>query len=223
MPWLLWSLSSLASPLDEALAHTPSLGLSSAHCPGKVPSLGTHGVEWQALGFSPAGAFASLAYQHDDVVPGWIFTIQSLVDDRTLATVTWKDPEGEKPSREAFLARERAQIDAALQAHGIVVAPQPAPSPFPLQLPDGDALHVSQEQGPQDDYPHVPIRTWLHSQRHGKKRVDARTAADSAVVGYLRSPFEERVALLLVVWEPAFEGTVNCRIRAVGAHLSTGW
>ena len=221
----LWSVSSLAAPLEETLAQTAALGGPSGHCPhpGQPDrtGLGTYGTAWYPVGFSPSGAFASLSYEDNDASPRWVLTVQSLVDDKPLAALSWDDPEGARPSLESVLAGDRERITSTLQSYGIV-ASLLQPSAFPLVLPDGASILASQEEKALDDNPSVEIQTWL---RRGdqQKRIDRRAARSSSVIGYLRSPYEERLAVLLVVRTWGFEGTTDCRIHATGAHIQTGF
>ncbi|MCA9491844.1 MAG: hypothetical protein KC621_18055 [Myxococcales bacterium] len=198
--------------LDEAA------GIHGA-CPAPGAGGRVFGTTWWPVGFSPDGAFASVALTTGDALDEWVFRVQSLVTDQELAAVRWSEPTDRTVA--GFLAHDREAIAAALTAHGI------APSEAVLAtLPAkrGERTYAVTTRAEPDEDPELPGR-WVTtiSDGTGSKVLDQRPARSVAVTGWLVSRSEPRAAVVLTQEQAAFEGTVNCRIVVVGAHLETGF
>ena len=191
--------------LVAAVASPPPGFDSTGHCADC--GLGCHHTSLWPLGFSERGVFAYLLREDSDPLPRWRLVYQSLVTDEPVAQAAIEDPEGDL-GRDAALAA----LDEAIQGAPTVERPSTLPTgPFPLEHGGDVYSALSSELGMQ-------LRSQL---RDRDKRIGGHEVA--AVLGWVRSPHEERIAVVAARAQPGFEGTVQCEIEVVGASLTAGW
>ena len=168
------------------------------------------GLTVHVLGFAPSG---ELAWLEGTAAPAggtvWTMHVSNLVNDREVAERTYRTP---GPGPDAFCAEHRAEAGALLSDRGVSGGEFSA---FDKPTIDGAPMNVlirasssAQEivmQGPPGS------------------KVLGRLPASSGparALGFIRSPFEERVAVLILVKDGS---TGRPRLRVLGGRLDKRW
>jgi hypothetical protein len=162
------------------------------------------------LGFSPTGKFAWLENRAHLAGSPWSLHIQDLVNDHELARRSYP---GGKVDPAAFCKRYAAEVSALLAEHGIrnghftgFDKPTPNTDPTDLVLRPVADVHVE-----------VVMLGQQGSAVIGKVRA-AKERAE--LLGFLRSPFEARVATMVLTQGPK-EGELA--LQVFGGRLDKGW
>lgn len=223
-----WMLSAaLAAPPADVLPHRTT-----------APSEYLH-AELRPLGFSPDGHFAALYMPPDEAIGCflWELRITNLVTDEVTVPLYWDESScAETPDAASLWKNHGAAIRAQLRAHGIQQPASPLRlAPFPSR--GGEVLSawvrpgVPEVSGDESRFS-VPVEIWLRSGKKEKK-IGTRTlsaeyglpmAWNQEIVGYIQSPHEDRLAVLVREERRGWEGPPNVEVITVmGASLSSGF
>ncbi|HLK92888.1 MAG TPA: hypothetical protein VKZ18_23550 [Polyangia bacterium] len=172
------------------------------------------GLTVHVLGFGPSGELAWL--EGRDAPAGatqWTMRVSNLVNDREIATRSWRTA---LPTTAAFCAEHRADAGALLSERGVAGGQFSA---FDKATFDGGPLSVAiQPAAPSSkDGKEIVMQAPSGSKVLGRLASDAGAAT---ALGFLRSPFEDRVAVLVLV-KDAQNGKPG--LRVLGGRLDKGW
>jgi hypothetical protein len=169
------------------------------------------GLAVHVLGFAPSGELAWL-----EEAPGqggatvWTLHVSNLVDDHEIAVRTYRTT---RPNAEAFCAQHRADAGTLLGERGVSAG---AFSAFDNPTIDGAPLRVLVQPAASSGS-EVVMQGPLGTKVLG--RLSSAAGATKAL-GFIRSPFEERVAVLVLIESPA---TGRPRLRVLGGRLDKRW
>ncbi|GIU81169.1 MAG: hypothetical protein D6687_10185 [Acidobacteria bacterium] len=192
------------------------------------------------IGWSKDGKFAYLVEPADEAC-GCYFAkvvVQDLRSDKKLWSYSYVGKEGAKESIDTFWKSNKKKISQKLRKYGII-----ALSTGGFALIKGDIrwrdnllraeLKVTKNPDIEDDFNKISsIVLELISERKGRKTIYAERFGpksysgilDARVVGYLKSPFEARVAFILVKVRRGYEGLPHVTVNEViGADLISGF
>lgn len=213
--WVLWALPLGALPLPPPLETAHLLGRGLAATP-PVPLVD----EFYALGWSRSNAFAYL--ERRSVGPGrWArFRVVDLVDDRVLYESEWPDTEGPPD----WWATKETQIEGVFGRFGLVPNDYQL-GLFPLILDNEFYTLVLRA--------HRTEPAWIdrlevvtHSTGRGLKVVSDAGGAWrwATLLGFVPSPFENRLALILLVQPAGWAGDRQpLRFAVAGLSLKAGF
>ncbi len=231
--------------LAVALAQPASLLDDPATVLPRRPEANTPTVA--VLGFSPSGAFAWLQARSHPEMDGlaWRLTIQDLVTDETRATLQGELPDGSTLAD--VLRVEREPLRQALVAHAITGPPRLHPTPANLEdlglqaqakasphFPPGSPLlrpfplYVEDRACTVDVVPRSREDFTLALRCGHRSKPLAAVASSHAgpvPLGAVVSPYEQRVAILVLTTGPSLHGGDPMTLDAqfVGAHLVKGF
>ena len=172
------------------------------------------GLTVHVLGFAPSGELAWL--EGRDGPSGatvWTMRVSNLVNDREIAARTWRTG---APTTAAFCAEHRADAGALLSERGVAGGQFSA---FDKATVDGAPVSVAIQPGPASSKESKEIVM----QAPPETKVLGRLAPDAGAaeaLGFIRSPFEERIAVLVLV-KDAQSGKPG--LRVLGGRLDKGW
>jgi hypothetical protein len=215
---LLWWLTDPASviqadteihPALESLQPISSRTAESAQ--GQVYPFGLNENPLLPVGFSPEGLFA---YVLDYANGGCGYCPQVVVTNLL---------NDEEVAEQLYVGEfDKAQASALLFGWGIQDLADKKMRLFPAEI-NGDHYQSWIRDG----------KLWLSSRRRGQKQVAdlgtlqdtlvARKRSDILIEGFLVSPFEERIVILLSGLYLGFEGETDLHYFTVGAHLDKGF
>jgi hypothetical protein len=119
-------------------------------------------------------------------------------------------------------------VKARLQRYRIIQEDRCLIFAFPSTF-SGDTIscRLEQYETGQDmwTFPMGPLSLWIDSQKRGSKKIyeNANTYVNAEVLGCLRSPFENRIAVLWAQTFPGWEGPPNAvQLNLNGCHLTAG-
>ena len=165
------------------------------------------GLTVHVLGFAPSGELAWLeATAGEGGGTTWTLHVNNLVNDCELAVRTYRTG---RPGAEAFCAQHRAAAGVLLSERGVSVG---AFSAFDKPTIDGAPLTVLIQPGNQ-----VVMQGPSGTKVLGRLRAAAGTAKP---LGFIRSPFEERVAVFVSIKHAA---TGRQGLRVLGGRLDKRW
>jgi len=169
------------------------------------------GLTVHVLGFAPSG---ELAWMEGRSGPGgatvWTMHVSNLVNDREVAARTYRTG---GPTAAAFCAEHRAEAGALLSERGVTGGEFTAFDKLSL---DGAAVGVT-------IVPASALSREIVMQGAAGSKVLGRlpaSAGEARALGFIRSPFEERVAVL-VLTKDAASGRPG--LRVLGGRLDKGW
>lgn len=191
-----------------------------------------------ALGWAPTGLFAYATYSNYDEAMGpginLVVVVQNMITDEIVDRLSISEPRSTEPSFEEAWEFGRDRIAAFLDSYQIERSGTSLER-FPhrhgntrfdadLQL-DGD---------PEEDPVFGSIRgyqVWIESSSGGSKRITGAVSQSSyggyiavEIPGYFASPFEPRLAVLIVEVNRGWEGPPNdLGYTLSGAHLERGF
>jgi hypothetical protein len=177
----------------------------------RQPIFQGQGVVIHVLGFAPSGALAWLeATVGQGAATVWTLHVTNLVNDRDLAVRTYRTA---APGPDAFCAQDRNDAAQLLAEEAVSGG---AFSAFDGAGPDGDPLSVVTRRGPAA---HMEI---VMEGRPGTKVLGRLPASitSARTLGFIRSPFEERVAVLVLTGGTA---TQRAAVRVFGGRLDKRW
>ena len=179
--------------------------------PRQRPIYQADGLTVHVLGFAPSG---ELAWLEGRAAEGratvWTMHVSNLVNDREVAARTYRTA---APTEQAFCAEHRADAGALLSEHGVTGGEVSA---FDERTSDGAAMSVQIQPAP-------PSGKQVVMQGPPGTKVLGRLPAGTAeakALGFIRSPFEERVAVLVLV-KDATSGRSG--LRVMGGRLDKRW
>ena len=194
--------------------------------------------EWfrfRPFGWSADGKFAWLMSHDIDGRGGTVYTyvIYDAVEDSTVfskADDSYDWGTDADATEEESWKRSGEEVSAALAKHGIVQSPGIEVSPFPLQrAADRYTASLSVRNDPSkdetDDYRIASYTLTLSSRARGSKivtRKDEVGATQVGVDGYILSPKEPRILVVVSELRRAFEG-YEAALVFYGAHLLVGF
>ncbi len=190
------------------------------------------------IGWSKNGKFAYLVEPADEACGCYFakFVIQDLRSNKKLWSYSYVGKEGRKESIETFWKANKRVFSRRLKKYGIIAERK-------FVLLEGDinwgndvlAVLLKVEENPNavDDFNKVnSIVLELESKLKGRKVIykeyfgpkSYRGVLGAEIVGYLKSPFEPRVAFVLVKTRRGYEGPPHITINeVVGASLTYGF
>ena len=206
----------------------------------KLGRLSQLGERFYPIGWSRDGKFAYIVEPADEAC-GCYFA-KLVIKDLKTDTVLWDfdyestafDEKDNKPkSLPAFWRSNRTLFSKKLREYKISQKEGFALQPFPA-LYQGDELtaRLSLERNGQAWLKEAvsAIRLQVNSKRRGKKTVYEKTNVAGSmilevmVLGYLRSQFEPRVALVLIEVHRGYEGPPSvAKINIIGSDLFSGF
>jgi hypothetical protein len=199
----------LAGAIPPA-AGPPALALCDKGSPRR-PIFQGEGLAVHVLGFAASGQLAWLeATTGQSGESVWTLHVTNLVDDRELAARAYRTPQ---PGADAFCAQHRADAGQLLADQAVSGA---AFTAFDKTGADGEPLAVVLRRDASD-------RTEIVMERPLGTKVLGRlpTSITSArTLGFIRSPFEERVAVLVLAKGGPTGGAA---VRVFGARLDKRW
>jgi hypothetical protein len=168
------------------------------------------GLTVHVLGFAPSGELAWLEGR-DGPAGGtvWTMHVSNLVNDREVAARTYRT---EGPTTAAFCAQHRTDAGTLLSERGVTAGQFSA---FDKATVDGGPLSVLIQ--PASKSKEIVMQAPAGSKVLGRL---APNAGAAKTLGFIRSPFEERVAVLVLVKE-AQSGRPG--LRVLGGRLDKGW
>ncbi|HXJ19194.1 MAG TPA: hypothetical protein VMT03_03100 [Polyangia bacterium] len=179
--------------------------------PRQRPIFQADGLTVHVLGFAPSGELAWLegrAAQGRATV--WTMHVDNLVNDREVAVRTYRTA---APTEEAFCAEHRAEAGALLGEHGVTGGDFSA---FDKPATGGAAMSV-QIQPASSSAKQVVMQGPPGTKVLGRLPAGA---TEAKALGFIRSPFEERVAVLVLV-KDATGGRPG--LRVMGGRLDKRW
>jgi len=207
----------------------PSIALGEESAP-----VGTTRIE--PIGFSHRGQFAFARHKSDGFCGDCTsFQVANLITDKTEDIGGF---DGEHVGLEQLKGELRGRVFAALDKHGIIRGHQIAMKKFPFEL-DGDKFNASiirevrndlKESGCVGDWETLTFK--LTSGKMGQKDIVkfSRCSEDPGpvdtmheVLGFFRSPFEKRIAIVTSGRRYVLEGEFEDQILLFGAHLGVGF
>lgn len=196
------------------------------------------------IGWSKDGKFAYYLEPVDEAC-GCYFAklfILDLKTDKVLWSYDYSSDDQENPEKspqslQALWKEKQKQFSDKLREYDIKPQGSAALLLFPIKH-EGDQLTSDLKLKQKEDKPantfgvgHAALQ--LSSERRGKKTVFEKTYTveqdgvlplEMKVLGYVQSPFEPRIALILIEVGRGYEGPPHvARIRVVGSSLTTGF
>lgn len=175
------------------------------------------GLTVHVLGFGPSGELAWLEGRDGQAgATVWTMRVSNLVNDREVATRTWRTATA---TTAAFCAEHRADAGALLSERGVAGGQFSA---FDKATLDGGALSVAIQPAASSSQDSKASKEIVMQAPSGTK-VLGRLAPDAGAakaLGFIRSPFEDRVAVLVLV-KDAQSGKPG--LRVLGGRLDKGW
>ena len=190
------------------------------------------------VGFSPDGKLAVLHLPPDEAIGCflWSFQIINLVDDKIVASTHWEhDDCAEITDLTTLWATRHGDLKRLMDAHSITPAPLSLRT-FPLQHDSRpvDAWLRAQPPrvSPEEETFDVPVSVMIgqigREKSVGSVSISAAYALPLTwgheVVGYLKSPYEDRLAVIVRGEQRGWEGPPNIEVVHIfGASLSSGF
>lgn len=212
-------------------------GRATALEPPLGNSLGTPGAELYVFGWSHDGKFAYALVDQPPYRGGYGFSCE-IVDART-DQVLWSHYDhsdrfgwdgSDAPLAPAW-ERNLSMLKEQLGAFGVEPAATARIEPLPLQRGTDEFTAVVNEwRVNPDTSPYgngvVGYTLTLRSRERGSKVIAQRAhlfTTDIEVVGYVRSPFENRIVLVVAESGNAYGGERFTDFTVIGAHLEAGF
>jgi hypothetical protein len=188
-----------------------ALPLCDKAAANKPPLFEGDGLAVHVLGFAPSGELAWLeATAGQGGATTWTLHVNNLVNDREVAVRTYRTA---RPGADAFCAQHRAAAGALLSERAVSVG---AFTAFDKPVIDGAPLTVLIQPTPPSGN-QVVMQGPAGTKVLGRLRAAAGTAKP---LGFIRSPFEERVAVFVSIKHAA---TGRAGLRVFGARLDKRW
>jgi hypothetical protein len=175
------------------------------------------------LGFSPSGRFGWLEQRTTarDGAAEWTVHVTALANGRSVATQTYRAGKG---GVAALCARYAREVTSLLRANGVTT----------------QAVALKQPATGSDDPTAVELRAARFDDGNGSGAFDlvlrgsagskvigtlphAEGSAPPAVLGFIRSPFERRVAVPVTEEAAGPSGHTETRVQFYGGRLDRGW
>ncbi len=175
------------------------------------PVVERDGMAVHVLGFAPSGELAWL-----EETPGprggaaWSLRVSNLVNDREVAARTYRT---DRPGAEAFCAQHRDDAGALLNEQGVSGG---AFSAFDKTALGGGPITVGVHPGPD----RRGLRKDVVMEGPAGSKVLGRVTGAPSALGFIQSPFEERVAVFVLTHD-APSGHPN--LRVLGGRLDKRW
>jgi hypothetical protein len=175
--------------------------------PNRRPLVSEDGLRAHVLGFAPSGELAWLT-----AAPGegggtlWTVHVTNLVNDREVVARTYRTA---SPTPEAFCAEHRAEAGLLLADNAVTGGDFSA---FDRAGRDSEPLTVSIDPGKE-----IVMHGAQGSKVLGKLPA---SAGEARTLGFIRSPFEERVAVLVLITDGK---TGRPGLRVLGGRLDKRW
>ncbi len=222
---LVLGLLALSLPVSARLSIPPRMEL-----PWGDPGMGLYRAAFYPLGFSKKGHFAYFTFKTEADGIGEItefrFYLIDLVNDSVVEKIDFSDSDQGSLSLEQVWNAQSPRIQNLLDAFKVKSAPMVL-IPFPTVLDDGSRFDVKVDIVDDDDSPYTISSYTIHAIRDGKSKqvFDAPEAHSLGVkpAGMLKSPWEDRAALVFIEYFYSFEGSRDAYPRIVGCHLTKGY
>ena len=224
-----------AEPRDAAVPNPPLAKSSRAH-PAVCELAETADPLWKigggdlpaatsvfVLGFSPSGRLAWLEQRIGaaDGAAEWTVHVTALANGRSVATQTYRASKG---GLAALCTRHAREVASLLKANGVTTT-----SAVALKQPavDSDPTGVELRAAKLDGGSEGGAFDLVLRGSAGSKVIGilprAEGAAPPAVLGFLRSPFERRVAVPVKEEAAGPRGRIETRVQFYGGRLDRGW
>jgi hypothetical protein len=169
------------------------------------------GLTVHVLGFAPSGELAWLEGRDGPAgATVWTMRVSNLVNDREIAARTYRTA---MPTTAAFCAEHRAEVGALLSERGVAGGQFSA---FDKATVDGAPVSVAIQPASSQSQ-EIVMQAAPGSKVLGRLAPDLSTAK---ALGFIRSPFEERIAVLVLVKDAT---TGKPALRVLGGRLDKGW
>ena len=185
------------------------------------------------LGFSHDGKFAYIIEPADEACGCYFFElhIQDLNSDKKLYQKRFMYEEVTSQKWYQAWNDHGEFLIKKIQAHDIVLT-APKAQKLPIQTDSGTLqLRLDLEKKPDENMPNGEVvnlaRVWLASDQLGEKRIASLRFPNNYVLGYeqgcyIKSPFEDRVAIVVLREDRGWEGPPNTiNPVVIGALLKT--
>lgn len=195
--------------------------------------MGIHYNSIVPLGFSPDGNFAYLEYYNGDAIAFWALKIKSIITDDILYYQDWNGDEGYLYDSEDFndlLSNESEFLTSIYFTYNIDKNTDLTLSRFPYDsnedsydvdlllevLPTGEYLEA---MGLKESKVQIKV-----SNNNGSKIIGVyEQHMKSSVIGCIKSPFEERIVVLILKGNLGFEGSTEHSFGIYGCSLEYGF
>jgi len=182
------------------------------------------------IGFAKSGHLAWIERARSvDGPEFWRLQVQNLDQDKKDLTVDLWPEEDQEITAANFCKAFSDSIDKSLAKFAI----QPAKSLVPVPAGAQSAIAEVEIQKGTKDQNSQTLHTMIMKTTKGQKtlgtvrQVDPDTGQDPIsapkLVGLLKSPFEQRVAVLFYQETQGAEATTNCALQVFGSRLDKGW
>lgn len=204
---------------------------------GNIPTyvnegLGTYYDSLVPLGFSREGNFAFLKYYNGDAIAYWSLSVRSLVTDEVLYYQDWSE-DGylyDSPDFKTLLDSEKEFLESIYFKYDIEFSDKIQLSKFPYKMNNSEIdVTLTTEELPTDEY----LQTMglknskvdvIVSNGIGSKKIGSyEQHKNSVVFGFIKSPFENRVAVLILKASLGFEGSTAHSFHIYGCNLEYGF
>ena len=190
-------------------------------------------AELYPLGFSKDSSFAYLVIPPDEARDFLIVEVhvQNLINNKT---VFYKQYDFDKINKlpkdypfdfDSFIKKYQKDIDAILKKHQIPEQELSFETKIkPLLLSKEKHFSTTNDMGPFLDKLTVTMTNKKHQRKTIFNKKLAKYTYDSAIAGYFKSPFEDRIALILLSMQRGWEGPPHISyFTLIGASLSKGF
>jgi len=195
-----------------------------------------HGL--YALGWAPTGLFAYATYSNYDEAMGpginLVVVVQNMITDEIVDRLSISESRSTEPSFEEAWQFRHIHVIEFLESYDITNVGTTL-HPFPHRRDDTRFdVDLRLDGNPEDDPVFGAIRgyeAWIESSSGGSKRITGAVSQSSIggflsveTPGYFASPFEPRLAVLIVEVTRGWEGPPNdLGYTLSGAHLDRGF
>lgn len=184
------------------------------------------------LGFSPDSNIAYLEYHNGDAIAYWTLSVKSLVTDEVLFHNNWND-DGyiyESADYKILLDKESEYLKSIYSKFNISFSPDIKISSFPIISTDNrynaeliktdiPTIEYLEQMGLQSSSVDI-----LVSSSFGNKTIGSyEQHKNSKVFGYIKSPFEERIAVFILKASLGFEASTSHSFLIYGCSLKYGF
>ena len=177
--------------------------------------------EFYPIGFSEKGnlAFAFFSYEY------WTFVIQSLVSDEILYQFLLEYEESDDINQ--ILKANWKSISEQMEQYEILFEGDFSPGVFPIETGNDiiTATSATSDFFEYSEFGGFKHAIWLTSSERGSKRISEieTLAGDSEIMGYIKSPYEERLAVVVATIGEIVTMGLTVEINVIGASLNSGF
>jgi hypothetical protein len=187
------------------------------HCVAQAGAASTSVQTIYPLGFSRSGLFAYLSESSVDEGNAAKLIVVDLDTQRVVEIFG----RGEVGRASELLRLERTAVTKILDEQGIEPLDEPSPEPFPLRV-DGQIVDAAVRRSRSGENETVRVILRSGSREHEIARLERYLSVNrnvDAVEGYLRSPFDDRIAVIASGTSYVLDDQWECRVYVFGATI----